>query len=303
MITSYTHTPKHTLKSGLISIASFVGDETNVDKKTIASFGEEWKTFHQFSEGDLKQAGNEYFDIVTDKMLNKNSAVLDIGCGSGRWSYFIADKVKSVEAIDPSDAVYSAAQLLASKTNVRVTQASTDTIPFDNNSFDFVLCLGVLHHIPDTQKALTDAVTKLKIGGHVLLYFYYNLENRSALYRAMFSWVDLKRRIISRMPPALKRFCCDMIAVAVYLPLVAIARCIRAIAPNSNTWQRMPLSYYCNKSFHIMRNDALDRFGTPLEKRFSREQIEAMMKEAGLNEIVFSDTQPYWHVVGMKSGQ
>ncbi|MFN0033403.1 MAG: class I SAM-dependent methyltransferase [Flavobacteriales bacterium] len=301
MFTPYTHTPKRILKSGQISIASFIGDETNADRKTIASFGEEWKAFHQFSEDDLKQAGNEYFDIVTDEMLNQNTTVLDVGCGSGRWSYFIADKVKNIEAIDPSDAVYSAAQLLASKRNVRVTHASTDTIPFDNNSFDFVLCLGVLHHIPDTQKALSDAVSKLKTGGYALLYFYYNLENRSALYRALFAVVDLNRRVISRMPNALKRFCCDAIALVVYMPLVAIARCMKSIAPKSNEWQKIPLSYYCNKSFHIMRNDALDRFGTPLEKRFSRQQIEAMMKEAGLDEIVFSDMQPYWHCAGRKS--
>jgi ubiquinone/menaquinone biosynthesis C-methylase UbiE len=300
MFEQYTHTPKRTLQSGHISIASFVGDELNVDQQTVKSFGEEWQSFHQFSEEDLAQAGSEYFDIVSHEMLNANTKVLDVGCGSGRWSYYIADKVHCIEAIDPSQSVYSAAQLLASKKNVRVTQAATDNIPFENNSFDFVLCLGVLHHIPDTQKALTDSISKLKMGGHALLYFYYNLENRSMLYKAIFAWVNLKRKIISGLPQGLKRICCDAIALLIYLPLVTLARCIKFLAPHSNVWQKIPLSYYTNKSFHIMRNDALDRFGTPLEQRFSKSEIESMMRAAGLSEIVFSDNQPYWHVVGRK---
>ena len=44
----------------------------------------------------------------------------------------------------------------------------------------------------------------------------------------------------------------------------------------------MPLSAYRERSFYVMRTDALDRFGTRLEQRFTREQIRSMMHEAGL---------------------
>lgn len=50
----------------------------------------------------------------------------------------------------------------------------------------------------------------------------------------------------------------------------------------------------------ILRNDALDRFGTPLEQRFSRNQIEEMMLKCGLEEIRFSEKAPYWHAIGVK---
>jgi hypothetical protein len=62
----------------------------------------------------------------------------------------------------------------------------------------------------------------------------------------------------------------------------------------------MPLAYYVGKPWKIIRNDSLDRFGTPLEKRFRREEIEAMLTRAGLTEIRFSDGPPYWHVVGRR---
>jgi hypothetical protein len=50
-----------------------------------------------------------------------------------------------------------------------------------------------------------------------------------------------------------------------------------------------------------MRTDALDRFGTRLEKRFTTKQIRDMMERAGLEDIVFSQTVPYWCAVGRKS--
>jgi hypothetical protein len=49
-----------------------------------------------------------------------------------------------------------------------------------------------------------------------------------------------------------------------------------------------------------MRTDSLDRFGTQLEQRFTKIEIEGMMKAAGLTEIKFSNTVPFWCAVGIK---
>jgi len=63
---------------------------------------------------------------------------------------------------------------------------------------------------------------------------------------------------------------------------------------------KFPLSQYRNSSFYVMRNDALDRFGTRIEKRFSRSEVEELMRSAGLSDIVFGDF-PYWTAVGSKA--
>ena len=60
----------------------------------------------------------------------------------------------------------------------------------------------------------------------------------------------------------------------------------------------IPLSAYRHSSFYTMRTDALDRFGTKVERRFSRAEIEAMMRSAGLENVRFSDSEPYWVAVG-----
>ncbi|MEQ1734101.1 MAG: class I SAM-dependent methyltransferase, partial [Bacteroidia bacterium] len=64
--------------------------------------------------------------------------------------------------------------------------------------------------------------------------------------------------------------------------------------------KKLPLYYYTDKNFYIIRNDALDRFGTPLEQRFSKTEIATMLRSAGLGNITFSNQQPYWHAVGQK---
>jgi len=61
-----------------------------------------------------------------------------------------------------------------------------------------------------------------------------------------------------------------------------------------------PLAYYRNRSYYVLRTDALDRFGTRLEQRFTRAEVEAMMRDAGLGDIVFSPRAPYWCATGRR---
>lgn len=283
-------------------INSFIKEaETNIDWNTVNSFGDEWSRFDNFSEYELKTFGDDYFDIVTDKMINASSSVLDVGCGSGRWTKYLTKRVGKIEAIDPSEAVFTASKMLQKDENVRVTQASVDNIPFEDDSFDFVFSLGVLHHLPDTPKAINACVKKVKSGGHFLVYLYYALDNRGFFYKLLFQMVNLVRRITSSLPMVLRRLICDLITIFIYLPLSLLSRFLRVLGLPEKLVSKLPLSYYSRATFNIMRNDAYDRFGTPLEKRFSKLEIKNMLEAAGLTEIVFSDRVPYWHAVGRKA--
>lgn len=48
-----------------------------------------------------------------------------------------------------------------------------------------------------------------------------------------------------------------------------------------------------------MRTDALDRFGTRLEKRFTKNEMQAMMENCGLENVTFSETS-FWTAIGYK---
>jgi hypothetical protein len=51
-----------------------------------------------------------------------------------------------------------------------------------------------------------------------------------------------------------------------------------------------------------MRTDAFDRFSTRLERRFTAQEVVAMMRAAGLEDVVLSPSPPYWCAVGRRSG-
>lgn len=297
----YSIKPYRIIQVNDTSIADFLSShEDNLDLETVHSFGEEWDKFSSFDDAEIKKIGDDYFDIVNPNMLNENTIVLDVGCGMGRWSYYVADKVKWVEAVDPSDSIYKAASFLKSKKNIRISKTSVQNLPFHDESFDFVFSLGVLHHVPNTQEAIYRCIDKLKKGGYFLLYLYYNLDNRGFFYKLFFHITNLGRKLISKLPSRVKLIICDIIAVLVYLPLVFLSKTFKILFPKRKWYKKIPLSYYTDKSFSVIRNDSLDRFGTPLEQRFSRKQIKKMLKKAGMGDITFSQRESYWHVISRK---
>ena len=289
---------KYTRHNKIIHV--FDAKSENMDVETVKAFGDEWTKFDKFDDKDITDiAGTHYFDIINLNSL-KNKNVLDVGCGTGRWSKFISKYAGTVDAIDPSIAVDSAAYLLQNVDNVRLSKAPADHLPFADNVFDLVFSLGVLHHIPDTKLAMKHCVSKVKKGGIFLVYLYYKLDNRGVAFRSIFKLSNVLRRGISSMPSPIKNSVCDILSVLVYLPFIGMSKGFKSIGLNKVS-QSIPLHFYVGKSFHIIRNDTRDRFGTPLEQRFSKQEITEMMKEVGLTNIVFSENEPYWHAVGTKA--
>jgi SAM-dependent methyltransferase len=291
----------HIIQTNFRDITVYDEQSINLDINTVNSFGDEWTNFNDFGADELVDLSNEYFDILKPNMFNENSIIADFGCGSGRFSKFFQNKVKKIYAIDPSDAVFAANKLLGKDENVEIIKTSISNLPFDDDFFDFGMSIGVLHHIPDTKKALDSCVKKIKSKGFFYLYLYYDLENRGVLFRSLWRISNALRIIISKMPGWLKDIVCNIIAIFIYMPFVITTRAFIFLQINQNIWSKIPLSYYHNKSFFIIRNDSRDRFGTPLEQRFSKAKIADMMNKAGLINIVFSENAPFWHAVGQKS--
>ncbi len=271
----------------------------NIDKETVDGFGREWSHYDFSSEGDLQNAFGEYFSLFPWSRLPPGARGFDLGCGTGRWARFVAPKVGELVCLDASaQAVAVARRNLRALPNCKVLEARVDNMPLADASMDFGYSLGVLHHVPDTQAGLNACVRKLKPGAPFLLYLYYALENRSAAYRALWRVSDFARRQISGLPFAARLAVTQTIATTVYWPLARTAQLAERIGLSV---ERVPLSYYRDKSFYVMRTDALDRFGTRLEQRFTRHQIAEMMRAAGLIDVVFREATPYWCAVGSKA--
>ena len=274
---------------------------TNLDPATVEGFGEEWSRFDQraLPDEDRVRLWEQYFAVFPWDAVPDGAVGFDLGCGSGRWATLVAPRVGTLHCVDASpQALDVARRALAGHDNCVFHLASVDALPLANNSMDFGYSLGVLHHVPNTQAALQAAVRALKPGAPFLVYLYYAFDNRPRWYRALWRATDLVRHVVSRSPVRVKVAVTGAIAAAVYLPLARAARLLAAAGVNV---ERFPLAYYRERSFYTMRTDAFDRFSTRLEQRFTAEEVKAMMRAAGLEDVALSPSEPYWCAVGRRA--
>jgi SAM-dependent methyltransferase len=271
----------------------------NLDIETVKSFGDEWSRYDQsdLSVGEAQRIFDEYFSVFPWDDLPKNATGFDMGCGSGRWAKLVAPRVGHLHCIDPSSALDVARSALTSSANVSFHSASVDEYSLPLGSQDFGYSLGVLHHVPDTAGAVRTCVELLKPGAPFLLYLYYAFDNRSMLFKMTWRCSDIVRRTVCKMPSKLKNLITNVLATLIYFPLARFSLVAERLGFGVHS---IPLSYYRNHSFYTMRTDARDRFGTPLEQRFTRQEITAMMSAAGLDKVRFSELAPYWCAVGIK---
>lgn len=274
--------------------------QDDIELNVIRDFGSEWSRFDQSSLSAADHAGifKSYFNIFPWDRLPQGSIGADIGCGSGRWASLVASRVGHLHLVDPSgDALAVARKNLSNTANVSFYQTSADELPFEHGSLDFAYSLGVLHHVSDTMEAIHSIARALKPGAPFLIYLYYAFDQRPWWFRAIWKVSDTFRKLVSRMPVRLKNLVCEVIALFVYFPLARAALVFEWFGILPDSW---PLAYYRNREYYVMRTDALDRFGTRLEKRFTREDIRGMLKSAGFTDIRFSEEQPFWCAVGIK---
>ncbi len=271
----------------------------NVDWAVVKDFGAEWEAFDfaGLSGPELQKNFEQYFGIFPFDALLEEASGFDMGCGTGRWARFVADRVGHLICVDPSAAIDVAKRNLSGAENVSFLNEDVSSCSIETGSQDFGYSLGVLHHIPDTARGIADCGRLLKSGAPFLLYLYYNFENRPLWFRGIWQLSNVVRRVISALPHPVKKPICDVIAVLVYWPLARGAALIEKLGGGVNS---VPLSDYRDKPFYQMRNDALDRFGTKLEQRFSRAEITAMLEAGGFERVSFSDSTPYWVALSYK---
>jgi len=272
--------------------------DQNLDQQVIDSFGHEWAAF-DYAESETDEALDSQFlayctPIDLTQFNSKSSVAADFGAGSGRWASRLLPPFSLVYALDPSDGANKVLQNKFSKeSRMTILQETVGANSIPAGSLDLAMSLGVLHHIPDTELAIRDVATKIKSGGVFLCYLYYKLENKPVFYRGLFWASNSLRWVISRLPYAMRRFIAQIIALLVYFPLARSAKLLENMGKNISNF---PLHHYADMPFVMLQNDALDRFGTRLEQRFSKKEIKEMLEIAGfdLSTLKFSDVEPFW---------
>ena len=109
----------------------------NADDATIKGFGLEWSAFDQskITYDELKSIFDDYFELVDLTTLPRDSVIMDVGCGSGRWAQFAAKYCKVIHLVDPSiNALTVARRNLSDFANCEFHHASTENLPVADNS-------------------------------------------------------------------------------------------------------------------------------------------------------------------------
>lgn len=270
--------------------------------KVIDDFGDEWERFNYFDKGEmelLREQFKRYIAPLPDEFLDSPTKVIaDFGAGTGRWSYFLKNYASKMYVLEPSRKAFEVAKKnLSDDPRVVLLNQTIESNDIQDGCLDLAISLGVLHHVENTAGSIKDIYRKVKPGGLFLGYLYYALDNKPLIYRLIWKFSDFIRRVVSRLPGFAKKIVADLIALSIYLPLAKVSRIFSYFGISTINF---PLHHYERLSFYVMRNDALDRFGTSLEQRFSQEEIVEMLFSAGFSSIEFSENEPYWTFVAKK---
>ena len=113
------------------------------------------------------------FKKINFNSFFKNKLILDAGCGNGRYSFALANlNPKKVIGIDFGNLGLSVGKKTFKYKNLELKQANVLKIPYKDNSFDFVLSNGVIHHTEDFKKGIQEIVRVCKPGGDIYIYLY-----------------------------------------------------------------------------------------------------------------------------------
>jgi SAM-dependent methyltransferase len=270
----------------------------NIDNEVVNHFGKEWAKYN-YLDGIASEALDNQFEAYVQpidllKFDKQSSIAADFGAGSGRWTERLEPFFRKIYAVEPSpSAVNVMIEKFALVPKIEVLNEDVEENSIPEKSLDLAISLGVLHHIPDTSKAILDISQKIKHGGTFLCYLYYKVENKPIHYRVLFQIVNLFRFLISRLPHPIRMMLAKVIALFVYLPL---ARFSRFQMNRGRDISNIPLHHYAEMPLVMLENDALDRFGTRLEQRFNKEEIASMLIGANfdLSTLRYSDDEPFW---------
>ncbi|MDQ3643268.1 MAG: class I SAM-dependent methyltransferase [Actinomycetota bacterium] len=199
---------------------------TPFDADVQYTFGEEWKA-HPRMLPEYHSEFEQYFDLVDLSALTE-CCIADLGCGMGRWSYFMSDLCRDIVLVDFSESIFVARDLLRHADNAVFVMADILDLPFRDDAFDLVYCLGVLHHLP--VNALDGVRAIRRLAPRQLAYLYYALDNRPPYFRWVLSGVTSVRRLLARArSPRARSALSWLITLAMYAPLAVLGALTRPL--------------------------------------------------------------------------
>ena len=259
--------------------------------RTIADFGEQWTRYPDtdgfFGSRDLF---NDFLNPMVSDRDVAGRRVAEIGAGTGRFVSVLADAgAAHIVAVEPSQAMRVLKEKTARfKDRITYLEVTGEQLPASGD-LDYVLSIGVLHHIPDPGPVVAAAFRALRSGGTLAIWLYGREGNTLYLLLVGSLW-SLTRRLPHRG--------LAMVVGALYPAL----RCYMAVC----RWLPLPLADYMRRVLLPLTPAArrlvvYDQLNPAYAKYYTREEAHALVANAGFAGIRLHHRHGIsWTVAGTK---
>jgi SAM-dependent methyltransferase len=245
---------------------------------TQASFGYEWTHFDDWTLSGATNFEQYFGDLDLSRL--RDACVLDAGCGMGRHARMLGPHVRELVALDFSEAIDRAASTLSDQPNVFCIQADVMAPPLREGAFDLVYSLGVLHHLEDTERALSILARLVRPGGRLRIYLYWQPEGWRRLILAV---VKACRLVTTRLPFGMLRGLSWMLSLGLWIGVITPYRLLQRLRVLGVA--KLPLFQYTKYPFTILYNDQFDRLSAPIEKRYRQQEVRELLQAVGLTDV------------------
>ena len=274
-------------------IGLFSSGDTELKKKTLASFSYQWNVFSEMY-AHWEDNFRSYFEPLVQPDDFAGKRVLDAGCGFGRHAFYAGKYGAEVVAMDLSEAVEAAYKNTRSLPNVHVIQGDIYQPPC-RVTFDMVYCVGVIQHLPDPEKGFQSLAALLVEEGDIFVWVY---GKRKGLYRL----VDAFRRISVCLPMGMLYWLTGGLNLASFLFFSLPYKVLRKLPGARGLAHAWPFTRYADLPLRVGHADWFDRLAVPSTVYFSREEVEGWYKGAGLDEIQLQSRDGIgWRALGRDS--
>ncbi len=240
--------------------------------------------------GKRRDATDAHFlkmqEVITEKIAS-GKVGLEIGCGDGLDTRVMASRNINTEiiAIDISESVYAAVDLNKGLKNIHLLRSTALELPFRAGIFDFCYSFGVIHHTSDPSRCFKEIHRVLKGGKKVFLYLYEDhADNPFKIYPLKV--VTAIRKTTCRLNNKVLYFFCLLASPAVFLIFSLPARALGRFKATKKLAESLPFNFA--KGPFSLAGDLYDRFGAPIELRFSREELSKLLENSGFSDIQFT---------------
>nr|MBI3612084.1 class I SAM-dependent methyltransferase [Nitrospirota bacterium] len=276
------------------------GKSGDILEKTVEVYSHIWT--HLGSPDTGGPAHVEDVEEALGDKVTQGTIGLEAGSGNGADTGVLAKRHPEIEIIslDMSEGVYRTLRRTIGLPNVHVVRASVLALPVKSALCDFGYSFGVLHHTADPQAGLHEIVRVLKPGGRVSLYLYEDHADNP--WKAVpLKLVAAIRHVTTKLNAKVLSALCYALSPFIVLVFSVPARVFRCFEATRPLAENMPFNF--GTSLFSVHGDLLDRFGAPVEVRYSRESVRAFMEACRLTQLRLTKirTLAGWVVSGVRN--